>query len=85
MREREEFAERLGASRAELLHASDAARERIERDLHDGAQQRLIALGMQLSRAADQPGLGTETRAMLEAAERASSSPSTSYVRSPTA
>ena len=70
VREREEFAERLGASRAELLHASDAARERIERDLHDGAQQRLIALGMQLSRAADQPGLGTETRAMLEAAEQ---------------
>jgi len=69
VREREEFAERLGASRAELLHASDSVRERIERDLHDGAQQRLIALGMQLTRAAEQPDLGRDTRAMLEVAQ----------------
>jgi len=69
VREREEYAERLGASRAELLHASDSVRERIERDLHDGAQQRLIALGMQLSRVAEQPDLGGETRGMLAAAE----------------
>jgi signal transduction histidine kinase len=67
--EREEFAERLGASRTELLHASDSARERIERDLHDGAQQRLIALGMQLSRTAEQPDVGANTRAMLDAAQ----------------
>ena len=35
-------------SRARILAASDAARRSVERDLHDGAQQRLIALGLDL-------------------------------------
>ncbi len=43
--------EEVGASRARILEASDAARRRVERDLHDGAQQRLVALGMRLQRA----------------------------------
>ena len=34
----------LRASRGRLVHAGDAARRRIERDLHDGAQQRLVSL-----------------------------------------
>ena len=34
----------LRASRARIVAAGDAARRRIERDLHDGAQQRLVAL-----------------------------------------
>src|SRR5262245_53376008 len=34
--------ERLRASRARIVQAADAARHRIERDLHDGAQQRLV-------------------------------------------
>ena len=38
----------LKASRARVVAASDAARRRIERDLHDGAQQRLVALGLEL-------------------------------------
>jgi PAS domain S-box-containing protein len=38
----------LIASRARIVAASDAARRRIERDLHDGAQQRLVALGLDL-------------------------------------
>jgi signal transduction histidine kinase len=38
----------LIASRARLVTAADNARRRIERDLHDGAQQRLVALGLQL-------------------------------------
>jgi PAS domain S-box-containing protein len=38
--------EELRASRARILEAADAARRRIERDLHDGAQQRLVALGL---------------------------------------
>jgi signal transduction histidine kinase len=67
--EREEFAERLGASRAQLLHASDSARERIERDLHDGAQQRLVSLAVQLHLAAELPGTGDDTRAAIDAAE----------------
>ncbi|SCE57885.1 sensor histidine kinase [Streptomyces sp. DvalAA-43] len=41
----------LAASRAGVLRAVDAERRRIERDLHDGVQQRLVALGMLLGRA----------------------------------
>jgi signal transduction histidine kinase len=38
----------LTASRARIVAAADGTRRRIERDLHDGAQQRLVALAMQL-------------------------------------
>jgi signal transduction histidine kinase len=38
----------LTASRARIVTAADTARRRIERDLHDGAQQRLVALALQL-------------------------------------
>jgi PAS domain S-box-containing protein len=38
--------EELRASRARIVEAADAARRRIERDLHDGAQQRLVTLGL---------------------------------------
>jgi signal transduction histidine kinase len=41
----------LSASRAGVVAAIDAERRRIERDLHDGVQQRLVALGMLLGRA----------------------------------
>jgi signal transduction histidine kinase len=34
------------ASRSRILQATDAERRRLERDLHDGAQQRLVSLGM---------------------------------------
>jgi PAS domain S-box-containing protein len=40
--------EELQASRARIVEAADAARKRIERDLHDGAQQRLVALGLEV-------------------------------------
>jgi PAS domain S-box-containing protein len=45
--------EQLAASRVRLVEASDDARRRIERDLHDGAQQRLVslALALRLARA----------------------------------
>jgi signal transduction histidine kinase len=46
-----EYRAELIASRARLVTASDAAQSRIERDLHDGAQQRLIALGLYLREA----------------------------------
>jgi signal transduction histidine kinase len=36
----------LAASRARIVAASDQARRRIERDLHDGTQQRLVSLGL---------------------------------------
>ena len=38
----------LTAARARVVAAGDAARRRIERDLHDGTQQRLIALALKL-------------------------------------
>jgi signal transduction histidine kinase len=36
----------LTASRARLVHAADAERRRLERNLHDGAQQRLVATSL---------------------------------------
>jgi signal transduction histidine kinase len=39
----------LTASRARIVAAADTARRRIERDLHDGAQQRLVSLALHLS------------------------------------
>ena len=50
----EELAERvrsLARSRADIVAATDAERRRIERDLHDGAQQRLVSLAMNLGMA----------------------------------
>jgi signal transduction histidine kinase len=41
----------LTASRARIVVAADAARRRIERDLHDGTQQRLVALSFDLRMA----------------------------------
>jgi signal transduction histidine kinase len=38
----------LQASRARLIDATDAERRRIERDLHDGTQQRLVSIAMSL-------------------------------------
>jgi signal transduction histidine kinase len=60
----------LTASRARIVAAGDQARRRIERDLHDGAQQRLVSLALQLraAQAALPPGLGAQLdRAVAEA------------------
>lgn len=40
--------EEVRASRARIVEAGDAERRRMERDLHDGAQQRLVALAVSL-------------------------------------
>ena len=40
--------EEIRASRARILEAGDAARRRLERNLHDGAQQRLVSLSLSL-------------------------------------
>lgn len=62
-------------SRARLVDAFEAERRRIERDLHDGTQQRLVALGVELGMARmdllalDLPeGADDEVRARIEAA-----------------
>jgi signal transduction histidine kinase len=41
----------LTTSRARIVTAADQARQRIERDLHDGAQQRLVSLALRLRAA----------------------------------
>jgi signal transduction histidine kinase/PAS domain-containing protein len=41
----------LAASRARIVAAADETRRRIERDLHDGTQQRLVSLGLELRAA----------------------------------
>jgi signal transduction histidine kinase len=41
----------VAASRARIIAAADQARQRIERDLHDGAQQRLVSLALWLRKA----------------------------------
>jgi signal transduction histidine kinase len=46
----------LQASRSRISAAADDERRRIEQDLHDGAQQRLVALRVQLQLAAEQAG-----------------------------
>jgi signal transduction histidine kinase len=43
--------EEVRASRARIIEATDAERRRVERDLHDGAQQRLVSLAMRLQLA----------------------------------
>jgi signal transduction histidine kinase len=50
--ERLELARGLRASRARLVRAGDVERRRLERNLHDGAQQRLTWLAVDLHRAA---------------------------------
>src|SRR5258707_217200 len=55
----------LAASRARIVAASDQTRRRIERDLHDGVQQRLVSLGLGLRAAQKavptaEPGLRQE-------------------------
>ena len=50
--ERDRLAERLRASRMRIVVAADEERRRLERNLHDGAQQRLTALAVRLGQAA---------------------------------
>jgi signal transduction histidine kinase len=51
--EREAFAGRLGETRAQLFKAAETERNRIERDLHDGAQQHLFALAVRMHLSAE--------------------------------
>jgi signal transduction histidine kinase len=62
--------EELAASRARIVAAADATRRRIERDLHDGAQQRLVSLALELREVEttvppDLPGLRAELSRMV--------------------
>jgi len=54
----------LETSRAQVVDAAEHERRRIERDLHDGAQQRLVSLAMELGRA--RAKFGTDPQAAEE-------------------
>ena len=62
----------LAASRTRIVEAGDAARRRLERDLHDGAQQRLVAVSLQmrLARARLDKDPGAAARILDEASEQ---------------
>jgi signal transduction histidine kinase len=59
---RQQLAE-VQASRARIVAAANAERRRIERDLHDGAQQRLVSIGLALRHAQHQLTSSTPGRA----------------------
>jgi signal transduction histidine kinase len=58
----------LRAASARLVAAGDAARRKIERDLHDGAQQRLVSLSVTLNLARKHAEPGTKTAQLLDSA-----------------
>ncbi len=61
----------LAASRADVVTSAEAERRRIERDLHDGAQQRLVALAMTLGMAKEKLDRDPEAaRALVDEAHR---------------
>jgi PAS domain S-box-containing protein len=61
--------EQLAASRVRLVEAGDAERRRLERNLHDGAQQRLVALSLLVRHAQSRlPGDPEQARRLLETA-----------------
>ncbi|MGX7678589.1 GAF domain-containing sensor histidine kinase [Jatrophihabitans sp. DSM 45814] len=61
----------LMASRARIVAAADETRRRIERDLHDGIQQRLVSLGLELrmAQATVPPQLGELEGALSQVAQ----------------
>jgi signal transduction histidine kinase len=61
--------EQVRASRARIVEAGDAERRRLERDLHDGAQQRLVTLSLALGMARDRAaGADPELAALIDSA-----------------
>jgi signal transduction histidine kinase len=70
--ELEHRVEHLTQSRTGVVDAADAERRRLERDLHDGTQQRLVALAMRLGMARAEPGGEGQARQVIaEAHEEA--------------
>jgi signal transduction histidine kinase len=57
--------EELRGSRARIVEAGQRERQRLERDLHDGAQQRLIASSLELGRLEERFGGDAEAQSLL--------------------
>jgi len=62
--------EELRGSRARILQAEQSERRRLERDLHDGAQQRLIALTLELGELGDRLDGDSEMRTRIDSARQ---------------
>ena len=60
----------LRSSQARIIAAADAERRRLERDLHDGAQQRLVAVALQLRMARDRLARGEDALELVSVAVR---------------
>jgi signal transduction histidine kinase len=72
--EHSRLVEELRASRLRVVQAAERERQRLERDLHDGAQQRLVEIQIRLGFArtlVDRADLAIELDALQEAAEAA--------------
>ncbi|HLT84908.1 MAG TPA: histidine kinase [Phototrophicaceae bacterium] len=64
--------EALAASRSDIVAAVEAERRRVERDLHDGVQQQVVALGMLLDRGRRATDPAVRDRLLADAADEAS-------------
>jgi signal transduction histidine kinase len=62
--------EELRGTRERILEVAQSERRRLERDLHDGAQQRLVTLGLDLRLLESRLGSDPEARHSLEQARR---------------
>ena len=63
--------EQVRASRARIVEAGDAERRKLERDLHDGAQQRLVTLSLALGMARDRAkGADPDLESLIESASK---------------
>ena len=63
--------DQVRASRERIVEAGDTARRRLERDLHDGAQQRLVTLNLALAMARDRAtGADPELETLLDSASK---------------
>ena len=62
--------EQVRASRARIVEAGDTERRRLERDLHDGAQQRLVTLSLALGMARDRAAADPELGSLIESASK---------------
>ena len=60
--------EELRGSRGRVIEAGQKERQRLERNLHDGAQQRLIALSLELGLLGERLGSGSDARAGVDQA-----------------
>jgi len=62
--------EELRGSRARIVDAGQKERQRLERNLHDGAQQRLVALSLELSLLEERLAADPDARTSLDQARR---------------